>query len=75
MDRGGAGAAGPPSGLGIALMPGGDEPHRRSESKAPKIIPIVIQVVDCKRNVDLAGLEERVQRLTVIQANGAIPAA
>jgi hypothetical protein len=43
---------------------GDDEPHRRSESKAPKIIPIVIQVVDCKRNVDLVGLEERVQRLT-----------
>jgi hypothetical protein len=43
---------------------GGDEPHRRLESKTLKVIPIAIQVVDRIRDVDLMSLEEGVQRLT-----------
>jgi len=62
---------------GERLDIGGDESHRRSESKTPKVIPIVIQVVDCIRNCRPRGPWGTRPALEVspIQANGAIPVA
>jgi hypothetical protein len=47
---------------------GDDEPHRQLESKAAKVVPIAIQVVDAVRNIDLTRLKEAVQRLTCRQS-------
>jgi hypothetical protein len=43
---------------------GDDEPHWSSESKPPKVIPIVIEVVERIRGVQIMSLEERIQRLS-----------
>src|SRR5229473_7392143 len=40
------------------------EPHWSSEAKTPKVIPVVLEVIERIRHVDIMGLEEHIQRLS-----------
>jgi len=43
---------------------GDNEPHWSSEAKTPKVIPVVLEVIERIRHVDIMGLEEHIQRLS-----------